>query len=131
MKTWQVWIGILVIFLSGIVTGVLGVGFFLHQRLNALREEGPSALNGVALRALDWKLDFTDRQWVQAEEVVLETHREFRQFRAEHHLRLRAIVTRALDAMESILNAEQKPAWVKLRNGIEDHMERFGAPEGG
>jgi len=128
MNSWRIWLGLAVIFLSGLLTGVLGVGFYLRHTLRSFQEQGPSALDGVVVKGLDWKLDLSDQQRVQVTAAVEDTHREFMRFRAEHHDQLMAIMTAALDRLEGLIEPEQQPAWRRIREAVEAHLTRFGRP---
>ncbi len=49
MSNWRIWLGMTVIFLSGGVTGVLGLGTFIHTKIKSFHEQGPSALTELAV----------------------------------------------------------------------------------
>ena len=129
-----IWIGVALIFVFGIVTGVLGSVFYVHHRVGRLHSRGPRAFEHVALELLDWRLDLDEAQEARIGEILGEVHVRLLDFKTEHSDEIDAIVDSGLTRIEETLNEDQRAEWAHLRARIEaahrvptqDHQGRHG-----
>ncbi len=122
LKNWRVWAGIGVIFMAGVLTGILVVAAWVHHRVDQLRDGGPHAWEGMMVHALDWHLDFDDAQEEAVTGIINDVHRDLLRFKGTHQAEIEAIVGSGLERIEATLTEEQKPAWSTTRERIEQRL---------
>jgi hypothetical protein len=115
----SVWLAVVAIFLSGAVTGVLGVAFFVHHLAGRVHSRGPHAFEAVALEFLDWQLDLDEAQEDRVSGIIGDLHLDLMRFKAEHSGEFDALLATGLDRIQATLTDEQREDWGDLRARIE------------
>ena len=130
MKSWQVWVGVVVLFLAGAVTGICGAAAWIHHEFAALHQHGPGeAIDLGLLRMVDWKLDLEDHQTEEILAALRDVHRGFLVLHSRQMDAIHDVVDPAFARIDAALTEEQRPAWRSVRESFMDHLaevERLG-----
>ncbi|MGD0281567.1 MAG: hypothetical protein ABSB95_04305 [Dissulfurispiraceae bacterium] len=108
MKQWKTWLVIAVVFLSGIIMGSVGTGFYMKQRIGGILHEGLPAVRKVIMKKLTSELNLTHDQQDEVEEVVEETQLQLQQLRAQYHPQMEKIIENGIATTKTSLSAEQQ-----------------------
>ncbi len=108
MKQWKTWLVIAVVFLSGIIMGSVGTGFYMKQRIGRILHEGLPAVRKVIMKKLTAELNLTQDQQEEVEEVVEETQLQLQQLRAQYHPQMEKIIENGIATTKTSLSAEQQ-----------------------
>lgn len=122
-RKWILSLGLLGIFLAGMVTGVFAAVGFVHHRLRALHAGGPHAIHALGMEWLDWQLDLSADQHAAIDKILVDAHMELFRFKSEHNAELCAIVYPALERIDAQLTPEQAESWRGIRAMIVEHAE--------
>jgi len=107
MKKCMAWLGVLVIFLSGMVIGGVGTGLVIRHRVVEIFEGGPMAVRKIMLKRMARELKLTAQQRPHVEEIVAETHDELIALRERSQPEMEHIIDRGVERLKEILDAEQ------------------------
>ena len=132
MKRILTCLAILLLFVSGIVVGVMGSAAYLHHKLSALHD-GPAGIHRLGRQIIDWNLDLTPEQENEIDRIMHDVHMQFFAFSSEHHEELHAILISGLDRVDAVLDERQREKWGRMRRAVDRHMEQLadGPPVGG
>jgi len=108
MKKWQTWLVIAAVFVSGVVIGSVGSGFYMKHRIGGILHQGLPGVRKVIMKKLTSELNLTQDQQDEVEEVVEETQLQLQQLRAQYHPQMEKIVENGITAMKTRLTAEQQ-----------------------
>lgn len=121
-KRWPVYLGMLGIFVAGVVTGLLLAAGAVHHHWDDLHSHGPAGLHRFGTAWLEWNLDLTDAQHEQVDQVMHDLHMDLFRFKSEHNAEIDQIVSPALARIDAILDAEQMKEWKPMRDRVADHL---------
>ncbi len=122
LKNWRVWLAIVVIFVSGFLTGGLFLAAIVHHRIDDMREGGPRAYEGMVVHLLDWRLKLDVSQEAEVARIVRDVHVELLEFKQEHQEEIEAIVMEGLGRIEATLHDDQRERWNETRTRVEKHL---------
>lgn len=121
MKRWRLWLGLPLLFLSGVFVGVHGALAWFHHQVRAIHGDG-GAFERLLIEGLDVELDLTEAQREEVAGILRDVHLELHRFKVEHHERIEEILAPGLDRMEAALRTDQRPSWAPIRAAIEEHV---------
>ena len=108
MKKWQLWLGVVTVFVLGVLVGVLGTALAVKRLVGQVVDGGPEAVREVVVRRLARELDLTAAQRAKIETITRATHEQLMQLRAEKQPEIEAILADAIDKMRRELQPEQQ-----------------------
>lgn len=122
MTRLKVCVGILLIFILGMLAGTLGTGFFIKHRVGKfIRGDGlPPPIR--VLERLSAKLDLSKPQQIEIEKILKQTHDQWGKFRREYRSEFEQIFNDTIEQMKEKLDSRQKQKLEKLN---ERFMRRF------
>ncbi|HOV87493.1 MAG TPA: hypothetical protein PLM79_14100 [Syntrophobacteraceae bacterium] len=127
MKRWKLWVGLVSLFLSGMVAGALGtVVISEHMALEVLVGRGP--IVEKVLKKLSRELSLTESQRERIAEIVCRTHKELTALRERNKPERDEIMGRSREAMKAELSAPQQK---KLDEFFEQEKTRWAHREHG
>jgi len=114
MKRLKVCIGILLIFILGMLAGTLGTGFFIKHRIGRfVRGDGPFPPIRV-LERLSAKLDLSKSQQIEIEKILKQAHDRLIEFRRGYRPEFEKILNDTIEQMKEKLDSRQKQKLDKL-----------------
>ena len=117
--------GLLVVFLSGVVTGALSTGIALRHGMRQFMERSPETHCRFLMRQLSRELGLTDAQRTQAERIVENGGNEIRGLLDESHGRFAAIMQRRAAEMRAILTPEQEEKFDRMLERTQKRWPAF------
>lgn len=122
MKRFKAIAGILVIFLLGAMTGVLGTSLVVKHRIEMFHEKGPPAFKRLFMDRLGDRLELTSDQRVDVERILDSLQVQLRQIRQAFHPKVKAAFDAAFKEIEKKLTPSQK---LKMEKFLQDWPRPF------
>jgi len=118
MKRWKLIAGIILVFVLGVLSGTLGTGLYVKQKMKPIRQD-PKAKRTVIIEKLTRGLDLKESQIPKIEKILDELDQRRREYRQE----IRKMRTESISRMKKELTPEQQKRldqlhqeWEKRRN---------------
>jgi Spy/CpxP family protein refolding chaperone len=131
VKKWNLVLGLSVLFLSGVLIGVLGTAIYFKQNVGHFFGEGQPAVTKMVMKKLDRELDLTAAQRSEIEKIVAEVQTDLWKFRTEHRPEIEGILTRGIALMKPLLSPEQQRKLDELSEKMKERWRRPGGPSHG
>jgi hypothetical protein len=126
MNRWKIWLGIGIVFVSGIGIGVLGTFYGIHYHIRTMVEEGPGAFNRMVAGHISSQLDLNEEQETAIFGTVTKTHNELWKLKTRNNDKIDEIIRKGIDEMSSHLNPEKqeelKRMHTEFRKMLHSHM---------
>ncbi len=100
--------GLVLVFLSGLVTGSISTKVYLKHKFAGAWQGGPAAIRQSIVNRLTKELNLTKTQKVEVEKVVGEAQSKWLKIRAQHQPEINEIVENCVAQMKTNLLAEQQ-----------------------
>jgi hypothetical protein len=107
MTQGKLWGGLLVLFLAGVLTGVVGAILYQHYEQKQRWERGPAGRQDRLMKRLAEELSLTQAQSEAIEPTVSRAHIQILELRAKHQPELDRIVDQGVNEIKTKLSAEQ------------------------
>jgi len=114
MKTWQLWSGVLVIFLAGILIGAAGTGIFLRHSIENIIQGGPPEIAHLVSKRLTRQLDLSTDQQAKVDSVIRDTQRQLMELRRTVQPQTAAIIRNGAEQIRTELDAGQQQEFDQL-----------------
>lgn len=100
--------GVCVVFVLGVITGVLGTGIVVRRGIRQFVERAPDAHRSILMRRLTRELQLTEAQRPQVEAIVQSGGQEIRALMQQSHTDFSAIMQRRTAELKALLTPEQQ-----------------------
>jgi Spy/CpxP family protein refolding chaperone len=127
VKRWNLALGLLALFLSGVAIGAMGTAIYFKQTVGHVFSEGQPGIRKLVMKKLVRELDLTEAQRVRVEAIVGEVQSELREFRRQHHREIEAILDRGIGQMKPDLSKEQQQKLDVLYERLKQHRQKYGS----
>lgn len=121
MKPWKVVVGVLLVFMLGVLIGALGTHRYYMKRLHEMAE-GPAGIRQAMVRGLTWRLRLTPAQKVETDNAIRDAQKEFQGIRKEVQPRVEVILQHAEDRIRAQLDIKQREKFDKI---VAEHKGRW------
>jgi len=128
VKRWNLVLGLVALFLSGVLVGTLGTAIYFKQTMGHIFGESQPAVRKLVMKKLVRELDLTETQRVRIEEIVGEIQAELWEFRKQHQREIEGILARGIAQMKPELSADQQQKLDALFERLKQHRHRAGGP---
>lgn len=108
MKKWRLWLGLVLVFLSGLVTGSIGTKLYLKHKFAGAWRGGPAAMRQSIVNRLTKELDLTKPQQIEIEKMVGEAQSKWLKIRVQHQPEINEIVENCVAQMKTELSTKQQ-----------------------
>lgn len=108
MKTWKIRLGVLLVFVCGLIIGSVATGLSVKYKVAQVIRGGSPAMTRTILRRLAWELRLKNDQKPAVEKTVVRMQEELRQLRAKYRPETEAIVRSGIDEIRAGLPADQQ-----------------------
>ncbi len=126
MNKFRVWLGIALIFLSGIVIGTLGSTFFIRKQMIGFMEGGPPRANRRIIMDITRGLDLSVRQNAQIDSILNENHLNIEKIAGEFHDTMESFLEKQSSQIKQVLTEEQQQEfdrrYEEIKKAIEDRV---------
>ena len=135
MTQQRLWIGLVVLFLAGIVTGVAGTTFYWQYEREHQSDQGPVAKQERLMRKLIHDLSLDQAQEAAIKPIVERTYKNLLRLRFHHQPEVEQLLTQGMADMKAALSPEQQTKldglYARLRGRWDKSREFMSAPDQG
>jgi hypothetical protein len=124
----RIWIGMALLFISGIAVGFFGSGLIIKRHVREFVDRGPAFVNARIVDRLLEDMDITDDQRTEIDSIVERTTPRMKRLATEFGDSMEALVTSQLDSIKTVLGDEKAAVFEKR---IEENRERTRRGRGG
>jgi hypothetical protein len=114
----RIWIGMVLLFASGIAVGFAGSGLILRRQVREFVARGPEHMNTRIVAHAIRGMELSEDQRAAIDSIVEETTPEMRKLSVEFGDTMETLATRQFDRIKEVLDEEQGEI-------LEKRMERF------
>jgi hypothetical protein len=125
----RIWIGMVLLFISGVAVGFVGSGLVLRKQVREFVERGPAHMNARIVNRALRDMDLTDEQRSEIDRIVEETSPEMRRFTIEFGDSIESMATAQFESIKAVLDEEQGRILDRRIEEIRERMKRrMGRP---
>ncbi|HPC03518.1 MAG TPA: hypothetical protein PKY58_00050 [Syntrophales bacterium] len=125
MRRTATWLIVLLVFLAGVLAGVLGSRQYTHYRLSQFVKKGHPAHSEIILREMSKELDLTDRQRSEVRAILEEMDGRIDRLRETFDPQIRAVFDDGFPRIRERMSGEQVK---KFDTFLEKLKKRAGPP---
>jgi hypothetical protein len=114
-QEYKVYVGVVLVFLLGVLIGALGTGIYSKKRMTLFTEHQPWARKAFMMKILAAELDLTPSQQGEIEKVVDTLLLELGEFRKKHQPELQEILAKHFVLVKDKLSTVQQQKLDKLQ----------------
>jgi hypothetical protein len=118
MTRQKLWIGLVVLFLAGVLTGVVGAALYWQYEQDQREERGPAAKQERVMKKLTHELSLNQAQQAAMKPIVDRTHKQLLRLRFEHQPEVERILAQAIADMKTTLSLDQQHKLDALYAGL-------------
>ena len=115
----KLWIGLVVLFLAGVLTGVVGAALYWQYKQDHQGERGPAARQERLMKKLTQELALNPAQEAAMKPIVDRTHKRLLRLRFEHQPEVEQILAQAMADMKTTLSPDQRRKLDGLYAGLQ------------
>lgn len=104
----KLWIGLVVLFLAGIVTGAAGTTLYWQYEHDRRSEQGPADKQDRLMKKLVHELSLDRGQQAAMRPIIERAHKELLRLRFQHQPEVERILTGAMVDMKASLSPDQQ-----------------------
>ena len=125
MKRWKFHIGIVLLFVAGIVIGSAGTGWWYHRTIR-LWHGSPAQAQARILSMMNWQLRLSDAQKASLEPVVRDVFERVNAIRGRVWPEIEGVLEDGLQRSKPVLSGEQ---YEKLEKRYQRIKRRWHGPQ--
>jgi len=119
MRKWKIWLTLVVISLSGVVIGALGMGFYLEKKIERILTGDTHVLVELAMKRLSHELELTPNQQQQLAPLLEEAAQKIDELRQQQRPEVEKILGQVVSRMQPHLKPQQQrkiaEIWLKFK----------------
>lgn len=108
MKKWKIWLGLMLVFLSGLGIGSISTKIYIRHKFAGSWQRGPEAIKKSIVGRLTKELGLTKDQQIETEKIVGEALSKWLKIRAQYQPEIDAIVENCVAQMKTRLTFKQQ-----------------------
>jgi hypothetical protein len=108
MTQGKLWTGLIVLFLTGTLTGIAGTSLFYKYERQHRWEPGPAATQERIMKRLTRELSLPSGQQADIEPIVRRVHLEILKLRVQHQPEVERILTHGIADLKTKLSTDQQ-----------------------
>lgn len=126
MKDMKLWLGLLVLFLSGVCVGGLGTWMIAEQRVMDSLTREPQPFHKAIMSKLTRELDLNESQRARIAEIVSNSQDELAALRERLRPEREEILRRGREALKAELSPEQQAKFDEIHRKMEERRSKMG-----
>jgi hypothetical protein len=115
MNKSRIWIGLLVLFVSGVLIGSVGTRIYIRHKISGIFAGERPVIRDLFFRRLTRQLDLTAKQRQELEEIAGSASEEFHNLHREHRDEAEAFLDSTVSEMKKHLSPEQQEQLDEIR----------------
>jgi hypothetical protein len=124
MTQQKLWIGLIVLFLAGIVTGAAGTTLYWQHEQDRRSEQGPAAKQERLMKKLVHDLSLDQAQQEAIKPIIDRTHKDLLRLRFHHQPEVERILIQGMTDMKASLSPEQQAKLDGLYDRLRDRWNQ-------
>jgi hypothetical protein len=128
MSKWKIWVGLLVLFLSGVLIGTVGTRMYVRHKISRMYTKERPVIRDLFFRRLTRQLDLSEEQRQEIERIASHAAEEFHTLRRQHRGEAEAILDEAVSEMRQYLSPEQQEQMERIRKRMKTWRKRRRHP---
>jgi hypothetical protein len=131
MAKWKIWVGLLVLFVSGLLIGSVGTRMYVRHQISGIFARERPAIRNLFLRRLTRELDLTNDQRQEIEKIANSTAEKFYELHSKHRSEVEALLDQSAVEIKKHLSPAQQEQFDEFRKKMKArHKRRMGRRHG-
>jgi len=132
MAKWKIWVGLLVLFGSGVLIGSVGTRMYVRHQISSIFSRERPAMRNLFVRRLTRELDLTREQREKIEEIASRAAEKFHKIHMQHRSEVEVIIDKSASEMKKHLSPAQQEQFDELQKRLKAQRRRrkHGSPLG-
>jgi hypothetical protein len=126
MSKWKIWVGLLVLFLSGVLIGSVGTRMYVRHKISGMFAKERPVIRDLFFRRLTRELDLSKEQRQEIEQIASRAAEKFHTLRGQHRGEAETILDQAVSEMRKYLSPEQQEQLERIRKRTKTWRKRRG-----
>lgn len=124
MNKWKIVTGVILIFVFGVLIGVLGTGVYMKKYRSLVRKK-PEERTAFILKKLEKELVLTDSQKTEIEKILIATQQKIQGLFLQHRNEVRKLIDESHIEMKKHLDPDQSKKLDELRRKFEKRRKKL------
>ena len=120
----RIWIGMVLLFLSGIAVGFFGSGMIIRKHVREFVERGPAHMNARVVHHALRGMELTDEQRAVVDSIIEETMPEMNRLSSEFGDSIETLASKQFDSIKALLDEEQVKVLEQRMEEIRETMKK-------
>lgn len=126
MKKTTAYLGLLLLFLTGVGIGITGHSAWMKERVRRFKQHGPPLLRENNMQRMTDKLKLTTPQREEIKELIKSSHTKASEMRKSHRKETYALQRETIQSINKTLTKKQREQFKKM---LKNHFELIKARE--
>jgi len=123
MSRSKLWAGLIVLFVTGVLTGVRGTSLYYDSERMHSRERGPAAQHDRIMKRLTQELSLTSQQQAEIEPIVTRAQVAILELRFSRQTDVEQILAKGMAELKAKLSPEQQTGLDKMYRGLQHRWQ--------
>jgi hypothetical protein len=124
MTQQKVWIGLIVLFLAGILTGSVGTALYWQFEQDHQADQGPAGRQDRIMKKLIHELSLDGAQQAAIKPIVEQTHKDLLRLRLRHQPEIEQLLAHSMANMKTTLSPDQQKKLDGLYGRLQQRWDR-------
>ena len=123
MSRLRLWVGLIVLFGAGALTGIVATCLFMDFERTHRGERGPAAQHERIMKRLTHELSLTPQQQTDIEPIVSRAHVAILEVRFAHQAEIEQILAKGMAELKEKLSSAQQPELDRMYRGLQQRWQ--------
>lgn len=123
MSRLRLWVGLIVLFGAGALTGIVATCLFMDFERTHRGERGPAAQHERIMKRLTHELSLTPQQQTEIEPIVSRAHVAILELRFAHQGEIEQILAKGMAELKGKLSSAQQPELDRMYKGLQQRWQ--------
>jgi hypothetical protein len=123
MSRLRLWVGLIVLFGAGALTGIVATCLFMDFERTHRGERGPAAQHERIMKRLTHELSLTPQQQPDIEPIVSRAHVAILELRFAHQAEIEQILAKGMAELKEKLSSAQQPELDRMYRGLQQRWQ--------
>lgn len=123
MSRLRLWVGLIVLFGAGALTGIVATCLFMDFERTHRGERGPAAQHERIMKRLTHELSLTPQQQTDIEPIVSRAHVAILELRFAHQAEIEQILAKGMAELKEKLSSAQQPELDRMYKGLQQRWQ--------
>jgi hypothetical protein len=123
MSRLRLWVGLIVLFGAGALTGIVATCLFMDFERTHRGERGPAAQHERIMKRLTHELSLTPQQQTDIEPIVSRAHVAILELRFAHQAEIEQILAKGMAELKEKLSSAQQPELDRMYRGLQQRWQ--------